>query len=175
MQPAAHLAIGYLVWSAYARSRLHRPPTDRGAWIALFGALFPDLVDKPLAWSLHVLPAGRSLAHSLLTASLFTAAAWWVGQRVDEPALGLAFGLPYFSHLAADVVRPLASGQYAYLRFLGWPLLSLPPYDTSRSLLTEFRGSVGTLSGLELLLAAVVIAVWLLDGSPGLPIERAAD
>jgi hypothetical protein len=67
MWPWGHLALGYLLYSPFARARFGRPPTDRATLLLAFGTQLPDLVDKPLAWRLDVLPAGRTLGHSLLS------------------------------------------------------------------------------------------------------------
>ena len=60
MWPWGHLALGYLLHSPLARARFGRPPTDRATLLLVIGTQLPDLVDKPLAWWLGVLPAGRS-------------------------------------------------------------------------------------------------------------------
>jgi len=165
-----HVAIGYLVWSGWSRYREGRPPTGAEFWLVLLGALLPDLVDKPLAWTFGVLPAGRSLAHSLLTASVLVVAARRVARRRGDVTLGTAFGVAYLSHLAADVVFPIISGRYAYTYFLLWPLLPLPYYDTSRSLVGEVLLRIpGGFSGPHLVVALLVLLVWVRDKMPGVP------
>ncbi|MFC6964015.1 hypothetical protein ACFQL7_23110 [Halocatena marina] len=49
MWPWSHAAVGYLCYSIGTRLVGRRPTT--GPTVAvLFGALLPDLVDKPLSW-----------------------------------------------------------------------------------------------------------------------------
>jgi len=69
MWPWGHLAVGYLLWSVLVRDRRFRPPTGAETLLLAVGTQFPDAVDKPLAWSLGVLPNGRSLAHSVFLAT----------------------------------------------------------------------------------------------------------
>ena len=66
MWPIGHIGIAYLLYAAATRLRFDEIPTPGPTVALLVGALFPDLVDKPLAWYLNVLPTGRTLAHSLL-------------------------------------------------------------------------------------------------------------
>ena len=61
MWPWEHLAFGYLLWSLWLRARGRSLPGDWEALVLVFATQLPDLVDKPLAWQLGVLPGGRSL------------------------------------------------------------------------------------------------------------------
>jgi hypothetical protein len=68
MWPWEHVVVGYLAYSAVSHAVAGRAPSGRAAIAVAFAALLPDLVDKPLAWGLGVLPSGRSFAHSLVVA-----------------------------------------------------------------------------------------------------------
>lgn len=168
MWPWGHLAAGYLLYSALARQRFDRSPDDRAALFVLFGTQFPDLVDKPLAWSFHLLPGGRSLGHSLLTAIVVCVLVGWYAHRHGYALSALGFAVGYVTHLVTDAIAPLLGGQYAYVAYLGWPLLDLPPYDTGIGFLERFASMEFTpLMGVEFVLVALALAVWLRDGRPG--------
>ncbi|MFB6105936.1 MAG: metal-dependent hydrolase [Halobacteriaceae archaeon] len=133
MWPWGHAAFGYATYLLGRPGAWRR--TDRSTVVVLLvGTQFPDLVDKPLAWVVAVLPSGRSLAHSALTMVALVALIWWVARRVDRAAWGPAFAVGYATHLVGDAVSPLVSGEYAELSYLGWPLLPAPDYAEPNSL-----------------------------------------
>ena len=172
MWPWGHLAVGYL---AAVASR--RPLDDRAALLLAFGTQFPDLVDKPLAWYLGVIPNGRSLAHSAIVATLLLIVLWRI---VDNRELVLAFGLGYASHLAADGLYPLLEGRFAELAYLGWPLLAPVEYTGSTSIVARFAelsaqlaaGEIPPTVVFELTLAVVAAIIWVRRGAPGLTVPR---
>ena len=88
MLPPGHIA------TALVLGRLARAD----ATPAVAGALAPDLIDKPLAWLLHVIPGGRYLAHSLTAALLLSLA---VGRLFGRRAVA-GFAVGYLGHLAGD-------------------------------------------------------------------------
>ena len=169
MWPWEHLAIGYVVWSLCVHYFRSRKPTDKEFWLVVFGTQFPDLVDKPLAWSFHVLPAGRSLAHSLITATLLLGFVGLLAREWEKVPLATAFGVGYISHLVTDAIGPLLAGDYAYTYYLLWPLLPLPPYDSSWSLLTELQYvSPGSILNYQSLVALAILVIWIIDDTPGI-------
>ena len=173
MWPWGHLAVGYLLYSVLARWRFDRPPGSGAALLAAVGTQFPDLVDKPLAWTFHLLPSGRSLGHSLLTAAVVCGLWFWIARRRERSALAIAFAVGYVSHLFTDAIVPLLTGQYRYVAYLGWPLLDLPPYDTSAGFAAHFTSVELTPFAMgQVVLVALVLAVWLRDGRPGLSVLR---
>jgi hypothetical protein len=129
----------------------------------LFGTQAPDLLDKPLAWTFAVLPAGRSLGHSLLFAVPLAVLCWYViGGRFDRPAVALGAAVGYVSHLFADGLGAALGGRWADLSYLGWPALALPKYDLDPSFAAHFRAfefSDLTLVGFGL--TGLAAAVWL--------------
>ena len=127
MWPWGHLAFGYLLLVAMDRDAEFRSRT--GLLVMALGTQIPDLVDKPLAWWLPVLPAGRSLAHSALLAAVLLPAAAALRRRTGRPELAFPFALGYLSHLAGDVMWPLLTGEYAELKFLLWPITRRPPEE----------------------------------------------
>ena len=165
--PWGHLAVGYLCYVGYAVGRdecdVHGPPLAALA----FRTQFPDLVDKPLAWTFGVLPSGRSLAHSLITLTLVMAVVLLVAKRYDRWYVGSAFGIGYFSHLVGDSVHPAVEGRWRLLTNLGWPLLPPPAFGEERGiaahlsavLLDVLHGTLGWLFWLQIGLGVAVLVV----------------
>ncbi len=168
MWPWGHVAVGYLGYSALCRLRWRQAPAELAAIIAVFGTQFPDLVDKPLAWSLHVLPAGRSLAHSVFTAILLCSVLYVVARRYHRSEYAVAFSLGYVSHLAADSIYPVLEGNDHALNFLLWPALPMR-YSHEQGFIAHFS-SIDPTSPTVLVgvvMACFTVAVWVHDGAPG--------
>jgi membrane-bound metal-dependent hydrolase YbcI (DUF457 family) len=168
MWPWGHAAVGYLLYSLYSRRRLGHRPTSVATILLGLGTQFPDIVDKPLAWTLSILPTGRSLAHSLFTALLVVSVALWVTRRYDRSEYAVAFGVGYLSHLAADALYPVLNGEFVNLSYLVWPLLPLPVYDTDKSILAHFLAfEFEPFTLFEFGLVALALVVWWADERPG--------
>ncbi|MFC4549728.1 MULTISPECIES: metal-dependent hydrolase [Halorussus] len=168
MWPWGHLAFGYLLYSVLVRVRTRRPPGDAATVALAVGTQFPDLVDKPLAWSLDVLPSGRSLAHSAFTAAFVVFVVWAVLRRRNAETAAAAFGVGYVSHLVGDALDPVLAGDYYHLGFLGWPLVPAIEYPTEQSFVAHFRElSLGSLTSVEAGFAVAITLLWLVDGAPG--------
>ena len=168
MWPWGHLAVGYLLYAASSRRQRARPPDGAETILIAFGTQFPDLIDKPLAWTVSVLPNGRSLAHSAFVAAAVIGGVRWLCRRAGAPTLGGAFGLGYASHLFADAFPPVLYGAPAGTAFLAWPVLPPVEYDTARSFTAHVAGIEPTPYFLsQVALAAVALVVWLRDGAPG--------
>jgi hypothetical protein len=52
--------------------------------------------------------------------------------------LGISFTIGYWSHLLADAIWPLLSGQINHLTFLLWPVLPSPTYEVAPSFDAHF-------------------------------------
>jgi membrane-bound metal-dependent hydrolase YbcI (DUF457 family) len=169
MWPWGHAAVGYLCYSALRLARGSDLPVAWPTVLAVgVGTQVPDLVDKPLAWGLGLLPGGRSLAHSLLILLPLLAVLWaWADRGSDsdrrERRLVAAFGVGLLSHPFADALYPVLGGDLRTLTFLLWPLLGLPAYDPSEYDLLDHLLSlrITTDVAFEFALAAVAAAVWL--------------
>jgi hypothetical protein len=170
--------VGYLLYSTVFRLRRGRSPTGAEAAVLAVGTQFPDLVDKPLSWSLGLLPAGRSLAHSLLAVAAVSVVVRFATRRFDRPTLSFAFSLGYLTHPLVDGFKPLLAGDFQYVAYLFWPLFGyrLPHYTGFRIVIFE---PLEPLLGLEptdlnmtlyfavqAALFAAAFAVWLVDGAP---------
>jgi hypothetical protein len=163
--PWGHAAAGYLLYTLYLRTRYDRRPEGVATIVLGFGTQFPDLIDKPLAWTFGVLPTGRTLGHSLVIALLVLAAV----RIVRNSQVSDAFAIGYLSHLATDALYPFVSGEFSDLSFFVWPILSSPDYETGQSFLAHLRGIEGSPTFLfEIVLAIVAFGVWLRHGRPGL-------
>ncbi|PSP69797.1 metal-dependent hydrolase [Halobacteriales archaeon QH_6_68_27] len=173
MWPWGHLAAGYLVYTAYTRLHIGDPPADVPALVALLGTQLPDLVDKPLAWSLAVLPTGRSLGHSLVVGAVVLPVAWALAARRDARPLAAALSVGWLSHLLGDALYPLVDGEFAHVAFLAWPLLPLPAYEVEASFAAHFALlSPSPTLAFELALVALASLAWHADGYPGLATVR---
>jgi len=160
MLPSGHIGAAYLVYALFRRL-VDWPAPDRltlGAIIV--GGLFADLVDKPLAWELGVLAAGRSLAHSLLTASIVIAVVMLVAINYDRLEPGIAFSLGHLSHIVTDGYTPLL--QDGSTEFILWPLGPYQIWDGGLWVPPQYA------TELNWGVLAVAVLVWIYDGMPGL-------
>jgi hypothetical protein len=178
MWPWGHLGVAYLVYRAYLTYVVPRDQRRLAAGVVIavvVGSQFPDLIDKPLAWTFAVLPSGRSLAHSLLTLAVV---GWIVVRLADtygDRAYGVAFVVGAVSHSLSDlgpgVVVGLLQGdlsQLAWTTYLLWPVLASPPYPSDNSFISHFADFVLTpYVAAQFLLFAVAVGLWLRDGRPG--------
>ncbi|SEO79125.1 LexA-binding, inner membrane-associated putative hydrolase [Halorientalis persicus] len=179
MWPWEHAAVGYVIYSLAVRLVGRRPPTDLAVIALLAGSQLPDLIDKPLAWWLHVLPAGRSLGHSLPFAVPLIASVLIATRAIDRGESGVAFAIGYLSHLPGDVFYPVLLGDAPALAFLLYPFVEIPPGARSGAiaklgdLLVGFGAFLATPRGTlylaaEGLLLGLAVSLWVWDGRPGL-------
>ena len=169
------LAVGYMAFSLLAERRLGHPPTDRSVIVLAAATQLPDVVDKTLAWNLGVLPNGRSLAHSVLVATVVVAVVGAYLASRDRRSVALAFGVGYLSHLVADSYQAAVTGQWADLAFLGWPLVPAPVSTGPDSIVDRFAalggelaaGDVSPFLAFEFALVVLALALWASHGFPG--------
>jgi len=170
MWPMGHVAIAYILYALSTRLRFEERPTGGPTVVVVFGSLFPDLVDKPLAWYLGVLPTGRTLAHSLLVLVPLCAVVFFVARQRGRGEYGVAFGIGALSHTLVDAL-PVLWDEEASARFLLWPYRSVPEYEEGPPGVLELLGESATdpyfLS--EFVLLAIALALWRAHGYPGLP------
>lgn len=176
MWPWGHVGFGYLLYSIWCRRHGKRPQSPE-VFLVVLGTLLPDLVDKPLAWTLNVLDSGRSLGHSILIALLVIGILY----HVVAPRIGrsqvTAFAIGYLSHPIGDLpFTDLLAGNVEYASYLLWPLLPAPTYETEQTFIAHFiqLSSVGTFDVLQVTLAISALSVWYFDGLPGLNRTRTA-
>ncbi|SEM03367.1 metal-dependent hydrolase [Haloferax larsenii] len=178
MWPWEHLLFGYIWYSILNRALWRTPITDGiGLTIAL-STQAPDLVDKPLSWTLGLVTSGYGPAHSLLLglpAVLVVAGLAWTR---DKARVGVALVVGYSSHLVGDVLALRANGPIVG-RVL-WPLVTYEPYPSDLGFLERFAVYLVTfvaqmtapentvlVLGYVTLCGAVAV-LWILDGTPGI-------
>jgi hypothetical protein len=170
MWPWAHAALGYLCYTLYLRVRLDHRPAGLPVVALGVGTQLPDLIDKPLAWYLDILPYGRSFAHSLLTGTLVLVVVALALRARGADRSATAFVIGYLAHLLGDAYGHVVGGNWADLAFLVWPALPIPNQATEiEGLVTHLQNIEGSplfLFGLGL--TAVGLALWIRDGLPGL-------
>ncbi len=169
MWPWGHLAFGYILYSLGSRLTVGRPPRTLATVVALsVGTQFPDLVDKPLAWWLGVIPNGRSLAHSVFTLLLVSAAAYLLARRIRRRVPVTAFSLGYLSHVVGDALPAVLRADAEGALFFLWPLVPAIEYPTGKSLLAHLASVEFTpLFAAQLVMVVLVTGLWWVDGRPG--------
>lgn len=182
MWPWDHLAFGYLLFALGTRAATRRPPSDRAVLALAVGTQFPDLLDKPLAWWLGVLPSGISLGHSILLAVPLGVAVILVADRLGDRLVGVGFVVGHLSHIAGDGLYPLVVTGDVSVGYMLWPLVPTqvddgPFFATVDALWTTFVTFLATPRGqlylaLEVVFLLVVAGLWLYDGVPGLRVYR---
>jgi len=172
MLPWGHLAVGYLAYSLAVRGRTGSPPAGLAVAALAVGTQFPDLIDKPLVSWVSVLPAGRSLGHSLLFAAVCGVGLWYLGRRFDRPDVAAAFLFGQLAHVVADALPAALDGRWAELGFLFWPVTPVYQYSADGDrVLTEFLlTQLMAPPHHELGLLALAGVLWVADGRPG-PLE----
>jgi membrane-bound metal-dependent hydrolase YbcI (DUF457 family) len=179
MWPWGHLAVGYIAYATYTRYRDDEYPAGPAVVVLALATQLPDLLDKPLAYAWAVLPAGRSLGHSIFLAlpiCLAVALLAWRTRRVGERA-AFAFAVGYLTHLLGDAVYPLLALDLRALSFLVWPLLPLPEDEVTSlayyvDALLESTRSLEALPAtfaFELLLFVLAVGLWIQHRAPPLP------
>ena len=180
MWPWEHLAVGYVAVSLAFRLA-GRPVGDDVALATVLGSQFPDLIDKPLAWSVAVLPSGTSLAHSVFVAVPLGALVVAFGYRRGKALVGVAFVLAYLLHLPGDALYDAVTvGEPPSWGAILWPVVQKPPGVDPGGLIgetlsygTQYLSFLATPAAarylaLEGALLLAALGLWLLDGKPGI-------
>lgn len=177
MWPWEHLAFGYLWYSLVTRLAGDHRVGDAEALALGVGTVLPDLVDKPLSWSLGLTTSGYGPAHSLFVGVPLVAILAGLAWRRGHGPPAAAFAVGYGSHLLGDALGLRAGGPQPTK--LLWPAVSQQGYAVDRSLLGragsyfgEFLATVTRPEHFALVLgyAAVLVAIvllWAADGAPG--------
>lgn len=174
MWPWDHAAVAYLLVSGLSRVVWGRPPGLSVGAVGVFAGVLPDLIDKPLSWGLGVLPAGRTLGHSLLVAAPALALVLALGIGYDRRRGAVAFAVGYLSHLAGDVAYPLFVDGELRAGFLLWPVVPAASDDAGAgvshlaALVTDFLAVLASPGGVFYLAVDAALLggaalVWWLD------------
>lgn len=178
MWPWEHLAFGYVLFSLLARIGRHVEPGEASVYLLGLFTQFPDLVDKPLAWSLGILRSGVSVGHSVFVALSISVVALALGHARGRTTAGLAVAVGYLSHLLGDLLYPVVTGEPFRIDAILWPLVRTSSIEGT-GLVSRVRYLLGNLEvvlvgeygvlyvGLELTLLATALALWYADGCPG--------
>lgn len=178
MWPWDHLALGYLLYTTTRWVGGWPPPDGRTVLVLGLGTQLPDLLDKPLAWSLHWLPSGTSLGHSVFFVGAVSLAALVLARRFGRPTDAVVLALGLGSHLLGDVLFAVLVGSARTYELALWPLLPAQPEATPTlvagvvAALGRTRRFLGTPTGTTYLLSvallwALVVVQWVRDGLPG--------
>lgn len=170
MWPIGHASVAYLLYALSTRSRFDGSPGHGATMVVGFAALLPDLIDKPLAWELGLLPGGRTLAHSLFVLVPLSVAVYGLTRRRGVEESGVAFAIGAISHTFLDALPVLWDSTTPW-EALFWPLLSPGGVsgEGAPSILGLLRSSLGQPYFLsEFAFFAVALLVWRADGYPGL-------
>lgn len=178
MWPWTHALFGYVCYSLAVRAGFRHRPTDSPAVLAVFAAVAPDLVDKPLAWTFGVTASGYGPAHSILLGVPVAAlAAVWTWHALGRES-GAAVVIGYGSHLLGDIIFQFFDEGELVLSVVLWPVVAAGP-DSQGGMLShlvhftlryiaQIRAGAATAYFLgSTLLAAATVALWVADGTPG--------
>jgi hypothetical protein len=171
MLPWGHFAVGYLCYSALTQLATDCKPQAAPVLFLTLGTQFPDLIDKPLADVVNVLPSGRSLGHSLVFTLVLFLGVYILAQRYNGIPEAIAFGVGHLVHILADAMPDVVAGQWVRLGFLGWPITPAYRYsaDIEGRVITEYLFVQFTSPPhFELVLFVLAVSVWFSDGMPGL-------
>ena len=100
--PIEHFIIALLPVAVYALLRDRHLPSLQLVAVTFFGSQFPDLIDKPLAHELYLIPSGRVFMHSLPFAIPLSIIVIAYGIQTERIRLAVAFVFAHLSHLIAD-------------------------------------------------------------------------
>nr|WP_276296139.1 metal-dependent hydrolase [Halomicroarcula sp. ZS-22-S1] len=123
MFPHEHFIVAALPVFAYVAVRDGSLPDRRLVAVVFVGSQFPDLIDKPLAHQLQVLPSGRVFMHSLPFAVPIAVGVAIYGWKTGRLRAGVAFGVAYVSHLIGDNHESLLAANPTVPSDLLWPFV----------------------------------------------------
>ncbi|MFC7019227.1 MULTISPECIES: metal-dependent hydrolase [Haloarcula] len=124
MYPHEHFLLAVVPVAMFSFLFLRKLPSGKTTLILLIASQFPDLIDKPLAFSLQVLPSGRMLAHSVVVSVPLLLALIILATRYGRTRDALVFVFGYMSHLVGDFYRVFTLGtEYHFYPNIFWPLL----------------------------------------------------
>lgn len=177
MWPWEHLAVAYVLYSLFANVAYRKSPSARETIAVVVGSQLPDLVDKPLAWTVGITETGYSIGHSLFVAPVVCLGTYALAARYGRHRLAGAFSLAYLSHLVTDVLNPIRYGRAPEPRVVLWPLSSPPAADHGgfldhfgvyivRHVNALLEGGLSADAAFQLLLFVGLFTLWLSDGAP---------
>lgn len=155
MYPIEHLIVAVVPVIGYVLVRDRRLPQVRLLGVVFVASQLPDLVDKPLAHQLRLLPSGRVFVHSLPIAVPIVCLVGWYARRTGRPRAGGAFAFAYLSHVVADNRRALSPPDPTLPADVLWPFRPATP----RPVVPHWAGAESINVRLWGAFSAVVLAV----------------
>lgn len=156
MMPWGHFAVAFLPYLLYTLLRHRKLPGKQATLAILVASQLPDLVDKPLSWSLHLLPSGRMFFHSVVIAVPLVVGLTLVSMHFDRTRLGALVAFGWLSHIYADSYHVIGQGaDYYFLPNLYWPLVPAVP-DHVPAFLPHFTRISTERYGIAVLVVAFV-------------------
>lgn len=169
MWPWGHAALGYILYRVYLYYRGETQVRGLAVVVLAIGTQFPDLVDKPLAWTFGILQSGRSLGHSVVTTGVVVGVCWYVARSTGRRYLVSALAVGIYGHLLGDGIYPTIAGDFRHLGFLVWPFVPPVDIESSGGIIAHLLAVEPTPTVLfELGLTCVAVGLWYRDGMPGL-------
>ncbi|ERH00282.1 MAG: putative membrane-bound metal-dependent hydrolase (DUF457), partial [Haloquadratum sp. J07HQX50] len=123
MSPLEHFLVALIPVAIYLLLRRRRLPSKSMLVVICFGSLFPDIVDKPIAYA-DLIPWGRVFMHSLPFAIPVVSLVLIYAVRTNRLHLGAGFSAGYLLHLPGDWHQRLLRGEIP--PDLLWPIVSVP-------------------------------------------------
>lgn len=127
MRPIEHFVVAVVPIVGCVLVRNREFPHSRLVLVVFFGSQFPDLVDKPLAHVLFVIPSGRVFIHSVPFAAPLSLLVIGYARHTNRLQMGGGFVFAYLSHLVADNYRALTGADAHIPPDLLWPFVSPIP------------------------------------------------
>lgn len=178
MWPWEHAVVGYLGYSVFCHLRYSQSPDGPGTAVAVGAAQVPDLVDKPLAWSLGVFESGHAVAHSVFVAVPIVLLVGHRLRAVGRERVAAAVGIGYLLHLPADLLYQYVVGGTVSPEMVLWPIVGFGTAEPTHGVLQEalrriggywlalLAGELSTYQQAQLVVAGLVGLLWLVDGAP---------
>lgn len=102
MYTIEHFAVVAIPPSVLYGHHRRRLPRGHALLLVLIATQLPDTIDKPPAWPFGIIPSGRMLAHSLVTAVPVLTLIYVFATRHGFRRPATLLCLAYLSHIAAD-------------------------------------------------------------------------
>jgi membrane-bound metal-dependent hydrolase YbcI (DUF457 family) len=157
VRPIEHFIVALLPVLVGVLAVKRRLPSLQLIGVVFVGSQFPDLIDKPLALELGLIPTGRVFMHSLPTAIAVLLVVAWYGCRTKRTHLSSGFIFAHLSHILADNYRVLTGPEPAIPPDMLWPLTQATP----RPALPYWAGANSINIHLWTLFAVTVLGVCL--------------
>jgi len=169
MFPWGHAALAYVLYSGFTDSRYDSHPTDYHPVLLGFASLLPDVIDKPLAWNLNLIPVGRSIFHSLLILIPLAVTIYWISARRNHRRIGHTLLIGLLSHPLGDVLDSVFTvPRFEAPTYLLWPVITAPPPDENLGYAQLWAFDVGPFFYFETALVLAASVLWIHHGLPGL-------